>query len=209
MAFVVETNVMGVVITSSPGADVERAKRDDEPHRAAARADHVRRRRVRPPAHEEAPELLLERRDLRAQREKQRVEHAPPRRGLLFAQLVPVELDLAHRRLRAHQEGPVDREVRCARSASRRNTYCRSVYQRRSSGSTAPSRSAASTSRMPSSTLFSAREAEHACDLLEAHVVVAQVGVGRRVGDLGARHRVADAEREVQDLHVALRRTRR
>ena len=196
------------------GADVERAQREEQAHRARVRADDVRRRRVARPRTRNRPSSCSKAATCGPSVRKSVSSTRRHDGGLVLAELVPVELDLAgfaastsgalrFAARRGVRSLPSSDRSRWARSASRRKTYWRSVYQRRSSGSTAPSRRAPSTSRMPSSMALLGREAEDALDLVEGDVVVAQIGVGGGVDDLGAGHGVAHAEGEVQDLHVA------
>jgi hypothetical protein len=73
---------------------VERAQGEDQTRGARVGPDDVRRGRALSSPDEEAAELLLERRDLRSERQEEGVEHPSPGPGFLFAELVPVKLDL-------------------------------------------------------------------------------------------------------------------
>ncbi len=96
------------------GAHVVRAQRHEKPHGARVGPDHVRRGRALAAAHQVRAELALERRDLGAQRQEESVEDLAPRRGLVLAELVAVELDLGQSR--RHGATPA------RRAASRRST---------------------------------------------------------------------------------------
>ena len=88
------------------GADVERPEREQKPHRARVGADDVGRDRAFASTNEEASELLLERRDLRPEGQKERVEDAAPGRGLVASELMAVELDPGHEAPCPTRSGP-------------------------------------------------------------------------------------------------------
>ena len=139
-------------------------------------------------AHQVAPELLLERRDLRPQREKQRVEHPPPGRRLVLAELVPVELDLAGRHGVTARPAAADAAVE--QLALDRQLAVRALGlaqehvlpQRVPAALVGIDRAVAQRAEHLADAVVDAllgAEAEHALDLVERHVVVAQIGIGR------------------------------
>ena len=125
-------------------ADSESLEGHDETHRAARDADD-------PLLPEKMAESPFERCDARSKRQKHRPERLLERRELGIADVVLVKFDAIHRTKRQDKTRPSMATSLKVRSTSARNWYWRSVYHRRSSGSTAPARSACRTSLMPSS----------------------------------------------------------
>ena len=88
------------------GANVERAQGDEQSHGARVRAHDSGRLGAAAAADQKSAHLVLERGDLRAKGEEERIEHAAERGGLLLAEPWGVLTDrLPHSRLGQTPEG--------------------------------------------------------------------------------------------------------